>query len=166
MQAVSADVTEEGIGDRAKFAIFSCDDAVEECVEVVNQDLEIECRCVTSDQLLLVWDEKPRKVLLLCKPVELGPEVLDHVISAAEVLAEKLGIRVLVEKDVLGHTHRIKPALAEKMEEWSVQPGSPSQYGQCRYPKVASLACVHPSLPWLTLSRRLWHLHYFKLALF
>ena len=85
---------------RAEFALYRCDN-FEECRETVLQDsMQIVYRAAAAEQVILVWQQKPRRVLLVTKPIEYAAELMSEVVRSATILARKYGMTVCVEADV------------------------------------------------------------------
>ena len=77
---------------KVPMTLIRCDGYV--CERESVEDSNIMFRGAATEQVMLVWNERPRTVLLLCKKdLDLFPKVLE----AARYLQDKQGLRVVVE---------------------------------------------------------------------
>jgi hypothetical protein len=104
---VDAEGRPAGRQGRAEFTLYRCDN-FEECRETVLQDsMEIVYRAAAAEQVILVWQQKPRRVLVLTKPIEYAPELMSEVARSASMLARTYGMTVCVEADVHRRLHEL-----------------------------------------------------------
>lgn len=82
-------------GPKSRITLIRCDGYV--CERESVEESQIAFRGAATEQVMLVWNGRPRTVLLLVKK---GPELMASVLEAARYLTEEEGLKVVVESRV------------------------------------------------------------------
>lgn len=81
-----------GVGTKAKITLIRCDGYI--CERESVEESQIAFRGAATEQVMLMWNVRPRTVFLLVKK---DPELMKSVLEAAKYLSEVESLNVLVE---------------------------------------------------------------------